>query len=273
MSNDSTWSTRAVGDIAVLAFNRPPLGTIRHSDVEGLEAVLLRAAEEERRAVVLTGTGDVFVRHADLDDLAAMAAGRPTSGDPASWIRVLRLLDRGPFVTVAAINGQAWGGGLEIALSCNLRVMDVTATLAFPEVALGIVPGVAAHRAIAALPEGRVMDLLLTGRALSAADAMAWGLVTRVTAADSSVETAVSVCQQIASYPQSAVLSARDLVVEARDQDERARRRTQSDVWAQLAALPETIGIVEAAQRRYLEGAGSAEALGIEALSGNQGEE
>lgn len=263
MSDPSSWSSSTVGDVAILTFERRPLGTIRYCDIEDLEALLVTAAAENRRAVVLTGRNQVFVRHADLADLASTAAGRPVSGDPTSWIRALRLLDRGPFVTVAAINGQAWGGGLEIALSCSLRMMDETATLAFPEVALGIVPGVAAHRAIAALPEGRILDLLLTGRVLSASEALDWGLVTRVVPAGTSVEAAVAACEQIGGFPQTAVMAARNLVVASRDQDERERRRNQSDVWAELAALPDTIALVEAAEQRYLQGASSTEALGI----------
>ncbi len=259
----SSWTTNVVGDVSVLTFDRPPLGTIRHQDVESLERALIDASARGQRAVVLTGTGDVFVRHADLDDLAAMAVGAETTGDPGAWIRVLRLLDKGPFVTVAAINGQAWGGGLEIALSCNLRLMDVEATVAFPEVALGIIPGVAAHRAMALLPEGRLLDLLMTGRVLSAAQACEWGIVTRVVDAGTVLKAALSLCELVLRYPESAVLAARNLVISGRDSSERERRVSQSDAWARLASEPGTVGLVLSAQRRYLEGQDSKGALGI----------
>jgi enoyl-CoA hydratase/carnithine racemase len=264
VTDAGAWSEDVSGDIVLLTFDQPPLGTIRHRDVEDLEACLDRAASQDRRAVVITGTDDVFVRHADLEDLEAMASHRATSGDPASWIRVLRALDKGPFISVAAINGQAWGGGLELALSCSLRVIDERATLAFPEVALGIVPGVAAHRAIASLPEGRILDLLLTGRVLTAQEAAQWGLATRVAAPGTAVPVALAMCADMLRHPQEAVLAARDLVVSARDESERQRRRTQSDVWTQLAASPGTVPLVRAAHGRYLEGADSAAALGIQ---------
>jgi len=259
----SSWTARREGACAVLVFDRPPLGTISHRDVEDLERELLGVADGGCRAVILTGTGSTFIRHADLDDLAAMASGTSTSGDPNAWIRVLRLLDRGPFVSVAAINGQAWGGGLEIALTCNFRVMDSQATLAFPEVALGILPGVAAHRAIGLLPEGRALDLMLTGRVLSAAEARDWGLAARIAPHGSTLETALSLCDEFLRYPAGAVAAVRDLVVGARDASQRDQRRAQSEAWTRLAADPQVGVLVDAARVRYANGGDSAHALAL----------
>src|SRR3954464_10915344 len=96
-----------------------------------LESLLQEvAADETITVVVLTGgVPGYFVAHADLDDLSALGRGEPVEGDPGSWGRVCALLESMPQPTVAAINGQAWGGGCEISLACTLRVAAQSAHL------------------------------------------------------------------------------------------------------------------------------------------------
>jgi enoyl-CoA hydratase/carnithine racemase len=257
------WARTRVDGVCVLTFNRPGSGTIRHTDVAELEQLLTAAAGDGEHFVVITGTGDVFIRHADLEDLVAMADGRATSGDPNAWIRVLRLLDRGPFMTIAALNGQAWGGGLELALTCNMRVAEVSATLAFPEVALGILPGVAAHRVAAALPEGRAIELFTTGRVLAASEARAWGLVADCVPDGQALPAALKLCRAMQGYDHESVLAARDLVLGFRDLDERDRRRLQSERWDILAGRPEARSRTATALARYARGEDSSSALGL----------
>jgi enoyl-CoA hydratase/carnithine racemase len=263
MEASGTWTRSRVDDVCVLTFDRPGSGMIRHRDVAELDRLLAQAAVDGEEFVVLTGTGDVFIRHADLEDLVAMADGRPTSGDPNAWIRVLKALDRGPFMTVAAINGQAWGGGLELALTCNLRVIEASATLAFPEVSLGILAGVAAHRVAAALPEGRAIELFTTGRVLAADEALAWGLVSDAVPDGQALSTALDLCRAMRRYDHASVLAARDLVLDFRDLDERARRRLQSQRWDVLATRPEARARSIAALEGYARGEDSRTALGI----------
>jgi len=258
-----TWSRTWLEDVCILTFDRPGSGMIRHRDVAELDRLLTAAAADHERFVVITGTDDVFIRHADLEDLVAMADGRPTSGDGDAWIRVLRTLDRGPFMTIAAINGQAWGGGLELALTCNLRVAEASASLAFPEVALGILAGVAAHRVIAALPEGRAIELFTTGRILTAEEAQTWGLVSECVPDGQALATALDLCRAMQAYDHESVLAARDLVIDSRDLDERGRRRLQSQRWDRLARRPEARARSVSALARYARGEDSRTALGL----------
>jgi len=258
-----TWARTRVDDVCVLTFDNLGSGMIRHCDVAELDSVLTDAVADGERFVVLTGADDVFIRHADLDDLVAMADGRSTSGDPDAWIRVLRVLDRGPFITIAAINGQAWGGGLELALTCNLRVAEASATMAFPEVALGILAGVAAHRVAAALSEGRAIELFTTARALTADEALAWGLVSDCVPDGQALSAALELCRAMQGYDHESVLAARDLVLDFRDLDERGRRRLQSQRWDALAARPEARARSVAAIAGYARGEDSRTALGL----------
>jgi enoyl-CoA hydratase len=151
---------------------------------------LARDAEsnESIRAIVVTGVGDVaFCAGADLKE-------RPTMDENAVralldlYRSELRPLDRSPKPVVAAINGVALGGGLELALACDLRIASAHARLGFPETSLGVIPGAGGTQRLPRIVgEGRAKEMILLGRQLTADEALAWGLVHRVTPAGKNV--------------------------------------------------------------------------------------
>jgi enoyl-CoA hydratase/carnithine racemase len=138
------------------------------------------ATDRALRVVVLTGQGDkAFCAGADLKERARMG-----DGDVAAFHRALRAalaaLEALPQPVVAALNGAALGGGLELALACDLRVAAEGVEVGLPEVGLGIIPG---GGGTARLPRlvglGRAKELVLTGRRVGMAEAVAMGLVTQ----------------------------------------------------------------------------------------------
>lgn len=259
----TSWTAERAGATVLLGFAHPPLDTLSHGDVVDLGAVLEESAATGARTVVLHGGGEVFMRHADLTDLEAMSDGRPTSGDHSAWPRVLRMLDRGPMLSIAAVEGQAWGGGLEIVLTCNLRVLGRDASLCFPEAALGIIPGVAAHRLIRLVPAHTALRLMAACEPIGADRAEQLGLTDNVVPAGAALDTAVALAERIARFSPDAVGAVRSLVLDHRDDDERTLRRRQSELWAACASTPEARRRIAAAQRAYEGGAGSAAALGV----------
>lgn len=259
----TSWVLERRGAVAVLGFSHPPLHTITHGDVAELELLLAEAASGGASTVVLHGGPDIFVRHADLADLEAMAEGRPTSGDPSAWIRVLRTLDRGPMLSIAAVEGQAWGGGLEIALTCNLRVLGSGASLCFPEAALGIIPGVAAHRLVRLVPPHTALRLMAACEPIDADRAERLGLTDSVVARGQALDAALALADRIARFAPDAVRAVRSLVLDHRDDDEQVLRRAQSELWSQCAATDDARARVSAAQQAYTAGADSATALQI----------
>src|ERR1700734_1082973 len=146
------------------------------------------AANPSIRAIVLTGAGDkAFCAGADLKERQGM-----TENDVRVQVELYRSelgpLDRCPKPVVAAINGVALGGGLELALVCDLRVAAAHAELGLPETSLGIIPGAGGTQRLPRLVgEARAKEIILLGRRLSAAEALGWGLVNRVTPAGASV--------------------------------------------------------------------------------------
>lgn len=171
---------------------------------------------DEATVVMLTGGVDgYFIAHADLDDLAELAAGRIPAGDPRSWHRALGLLESMPQPTVAAIDGQAWGGGCETALACTMRIASERAHLGQPEVAVGIIPGAGGTQRLPRLVgPGVGAELCLSGRVVPADEALRIGLVNTVLPTDGFREAAIGWCQQIARHSPAAVFAAKKAVVE-----------------------------------------------------------
>ena len=137
------WSVEHRGPVAVATFNRPPRNFMSFVAMGELRAVLeVLAVRDDVTVVILTGgVPGYFIAHADLEDLSRMGRGEPVEGDPSDWGRTFALIESMPQPVVAAINGQAWGGGCELSLACTLRVAAESAHLAQPEVNVGIIPG------------------------------------------------------------------------------------------------------------------------------------
>jgi len=140
------------------------------------------------RAIVITGRGEkAFCAGADLKERQGM-----TPDDVRVQVELYRSelgpLDRSPKPVVAALNGVALGGGLELALVCDLRVAAPHAVLGLPETSLGIIPGAGGTQRIGRIVgEARAKEMILLNRRLSADEALAWGLVNRVTPKGTSV--------------------------------------------------------------------------------------
>jgi enoyl-CoA hydratase/carnithine racemase len=165
-----------------------------------LEANLARAGEDrDVRCVVVTGAGDkAFCAGADLKERARMAP-EEVHRFHASLRRALRAIEAAPQPFVAALNGAALGGGLELALACDLRVASEAAQMGLPEVALGIIPGGGGTQRLARLVGvARAKDLVLTARRIGAAEALAMGLVARMAPPQRLLAEAVATAEQIA---------------------------------------------------------------------------
>ncbi|HEX9242684.1 MAG TPA: enoyl-CoA hydratase-related protein [Anaeromyxobacter sp.] len=161
----------------------------------------VRDAGKDRavRAIVLTGAGDrAFCAGADLKERARMNADE-VHRFHAAIREAFSGIERAPVPVVAALNGAALGGGLELALACDLRVAAEGAELGLPEVSLGIIPGAGGTARLPRLVGvGRAKDLVLTGRRVGAAEALGMGLVSRVAAPARLREEALALAGQVA---------------------------------------------------------------------------
>ena len=175
--------TEMRGDIAVLTVNRPDkLNALNAETVDELRVALEGVANDAAvRAVILTGAGaKSFVAGADIAELAKMT---PLSGIAVSrqGQDTFRFLETMRKPVIAAVNGFALGGGLELALACHFRVASDNAKFGLPEVKLGIIPGYGGTvRLPRVVGRGRALELMLTGEMIDAQEAHRIGLVNHV---------------------------------------------------------------------------------------------
>ena len=176
------------------------------------------AVETAVRAVVLTGAGRrAFCAGANLKERRGW-----TEDDVRGWLAelhgALRELERCPKPWIAAINGLALGGGCELALACDLRVIDPAAQIGLTETKVGVIPGGGGTVRLARVVGiGRAKDLILTARRVEAQEALQMGLVNRISAAGDSVSAAVALAHEVAANAPVALAAAKASVEEAWD--------------------------------------------------------
>ncbi len=183
------------GHVMTVSMSNPPLHTMVPSEVIELNTLMNEVeADDELRVLVLTGgADDYFVRHYDVGELANASEtmrGDRESASPAadvdpkarSFQGLMRRLEAWRGVTIAAINGNAAGGGFELALACDFRVMrDGEFRVGLPETSVGIIPGAGGTQRMPRLiGMAKAMDLIMQARLLSPEDALELGLVHRV---------------------------------------------------------------------------------------------
>jgi len=210
------------GRTAVLRLNRPDrLNAIDRRVVAGLRAVVDGiAADPEVAAVVVTGAGRAFCAGADIAELSTLPGTEAFSAFLADLHDVLDRLERLPQPSIAAIGGVAYGGGCELALACDLRIMADTAALGVPEVKIGVLPGAGGtQRLPRLLPAAVARRMLLFGDPLPAADALHHGLVNALVAAGDVVPTALAWADRFADLPAGALATAKQLCRVASDTD------------------------------------------------------
>jgi enoyl-CoA hydratase len=201
--------------IGVVQMNRPKQLNALSGELMGAVVGALQEldADAEIRAIVLGGGERAFAAGADI---AELAAGTPISlyenRRIDAWDRIRDL--RTP--VVAAVSGFCLGGGCELAMLCDLIVASETAKFGQPEINLGVLPGAGGtQRLTRAVGKSVAMDMILTGRMLSAREALAFGLVARVVAKEAWLDEAKRVAHEIAAKGPIAVRLAKEAVDKA----------------------------------------------------------
>lgn len=189
------------GELAIMTFNRPQTlnllsGLALAEMVEAVEAV---AEVPEILALIVTGAGQTFSAGADIHELSRLEGLYAGREQALAGQNVMHEIASLPFLTVAAINGDALGGGLELALACDLRVAAKGARLSLPEVSLGLLPGYGGTQRLSRLiGTGRALEMMLSARKVSAEEAFSWGLVNRV--ADNALAEARALAQSVTQH-------------------------------------------------------------------------
>ena len=203
-------------EFAVITLNRQEaLNALSAAVLRELALAFDEVAAGDARTLIVTGAGaKAFCAGADIKELVGRSLTEQRR-DAAFGQAVLARLDTLPMPSVAAINGYAFGGGLELALACTFRVAAPGAKMGLPEIKLGLIPGYGGtQRLPRAVGEARALEMIMTGRAIDAEEALRIGLVHRVADGDA-VAAAVAFARGFSGFGLPALRLARDAVKRA----------------------------------------------------------
>lgn len=227
-----------VGDCLVLRLNRPEAGNaINLATAQDLSACVEScSADASLRALVITGAGDrFFCTGGDVKAYANVASPRELNATFDLIRDLLDAIEALPCPVLAAINGYAIGGGAELALACDLRIMEASAQIGFPQSRLGILPGWdGIERLLPLVGRGAATRLLLTGLRVSAAEAQAMGLANDIAPDGQGVTRALELARSLAEVAPLAVAAIKITLREAATGGRKAARQGAREAFTRL---------------------------------------
>ncbi len=200
--------------VATIRLNRPDrLNAINRLMIADLTGLCQRLDDESGlRAVVLTGNGRAFCAGADITVLDTIESAADALDFIAAIQRMTNAIEALKVPVIAAINGVAYGGGCEIALACDLRLMTPESSIGVPEIKIGLLPGAGGTQRLARmLPPAIAKELIYLGDPISAEVAAAHGLINRVIAETELLAEAAGMADRLAALPPLGLRAAKQL--------------------------------------------------------------
>lgn len=201
--------------VGVVRLNRPDkLNALNLPLMEQLVATLEAFdADADVRCMLLTGNARAFAAGADIGEMAdASMVEMLRRNQFARWERIKRISKP----IVAAVSGFALGGGCELMMHCDIIIAGETARIGQPEINIGVIPGAGGtQRTTRSIGKAAAMDMVLTGRMLTAREALAMGLISRVVPAENCFDEALGVCNELATRSPLALRLAKEAVLKA----------------------------------------------------------
>jgi enoyl-CoA hydratase/carnithine racemase len=242
-----------------LTLDRAPaneIGSLMLDELEKFVASAKHLCTETAACIITSAQRSGFCAGADLRELYHRSAELDSALRNESVREflerihaVLNWLDEAPFVTIAAVHGVCFGGGLELALACDVLVADKMARFAFPELRLGLIPGFGGiPRLKRDLGNGFVRDLLLTGRSVNAARAQAVGLVAQLAAEGEALKIARATAAQVTKFDSATRAAAKQFIKPIPHEE----LRREIEIFCDLFTRP----AVMAALKKFVENIG-----------------
>ena len=198
--------------IAVITINRPTkLNALNKETIQELhEAFSALNKEQAIKAIIITGSGEkAFVAGADISEFANFSVQEGQELAAQGQALLFDFVQNLSTPVIAAVNGFALGGGLELAMACHFRVASTNAKMGLPEVTLGVIPGYGGTQRLTQLVgKGRAMELIMTAGMVDAETAKNYGLVNHVVAQDELLEFAKGIATKIANNSSVAIAKA-----------------------------------------------------------------
>lgn len=227
------------GQIAIVTIDHPPMNALDAATKEALAEVFkeLDDRRQEIRAVILRGAGEkAFAAGADIKtflELTPDIARRRLSRSH----QIYSIIENFQWPVIGSIHGFCLGGGLELALCCDIRYAEETARFGFPEVNLSVFPGNGGvARSLYHLPLGKLKELVFTGEIISATEALSLGLIEKVVPAGKSLEACLELAAKIIEKGPLGVASGKKVINRARDLTIQQGLELETELWSNLTA-------------------------------------
>ena len=188
-------------DISIITINRPKkLNALNKETISELHHAIKEAdANKNVRAIILTGNGEkAFVAGADISEFADFDVQQAAQLSREGQMLLFDFIENLSTPVIAAVNGFALGGGLELAMAAHFRVASDNARMGLPEVSLGVIPGYGGTQRLAQLiGKGRALEMIMTAQMIDASKAEQWGLVNAVTSQEELIPYCISLAEKI----------------------------------------------------------------------------
>ena len=229
--------------LAIITFSRPPINMMSFEAAGELEQILRELSQDREISVVVLASGisGYFIAHAETEDIMRMERREPPVGDPASWDRANALLAQMPQLTVAAVDGQAWGGGMETALACSLIAASQKASFRLFEVSKGTVPGAGGtQRLPRKIGVSRALRMILSCEEVRGEQAFQMGLADVLIPDADFLEGLRSWLEPFLMQPVHSFLGAKDAIVRGMERSLEEGLQLEKTWSEKLISSPET---------------------------------
>lgn len=198
--------------VMILTINRPDkLNALNRQTIEDLHEALVEAENiKDIRAIIITGSGQkAFVAGADIAEFANFSVEQGKQLSSIGHFKIFNFIENYSKPIIAAVNGFALGGGLELAMACHIRVVSDNAKMGLPEVSLGLIPGYGGTQRLAQLVgKGKAFEMIVTADMINAQDAYKWGLANYVTTQEELINKCFDITSKISSKSPTAIKTA-----------------------------------------------------------------
>tara|TARA_B100000214_G_C23950642_1_gene620317 strand:+ start:902 stop:1675 length:774 start_codon:yes stop_codon:yes gene_type:complete len=198
--------------IQVITINRPSkLNALNKATIEELSHVLVAADNEASiRVVIITGAGEkAFVAGADISEFSEFSVEEGKNLSKKGHDQLFSRIDQMKTPVIAAVNGFALGGGLELAMAAHVRIFSENARVGLPETSLGVIPGYGGTQRLAQIAgKGRAMEMILSAKMIDAATALNYGITNKVVPLEELIETAKKMAKKIIKNSPMAIAKA-----------------------------------------------------------------
>ena len=198
--------------VLIITINRPDkLNALNKQTIEELHETLVEAENvDDIKAVIITSAGQkAFVAGADIAEFANFSVEQGKQLSSIGHFKIFNFIENYSKPIIAAVNGFALGGGLELAMACHMRVVSDNAKMGLPEVSLGVIPGYGGTQRLGQLVgKGKAFEMIVTADMINAQDAYKWGLANYVTTQEELINKCFEITNKIASKSPTAVRTA-----------------------------------------------------------------